>query len=229
MKTLPASLPDEYQWLDGGQGYVVCAFYTPDYLSHVLELKHSLEKLGINHFFQRYDPRASWEAATRLKPTFIAECLSRLQTHILYVDADAVVRQPLQLLDSVTTDVALWLQPIRKRGRQHVRVAPGTVYVRNTPGGRRFVDAWKDGERDCGPLALDGEMLQMAMGRLPGLTLTILPATYAKVSGEDPSQHVIEHLHVSRGKFKWRPALRRAVIIGFVVMLAASAYFLLAV
>lgn len=232
MTALPAPLPEEYQWLDGGQGYVVCAFYTPDYLPHVIELKRSLEQFQINHFLKRYPGGSSWEAGTRLKPVFIAECLSKLNTNILYVDADAIVRQPLSLLDTVATDVALWLQPVRKRGREHVRVAPGTVFVRNTNGGRRFAEAWKDGGKDCGPLSLDGEMLQMAMGRLPGLTLTLLPATYAKVPDGDASQHVIQHLHVSRGKFKWRPALRRvrriALIVGFLGVLAVTAYSFLA-
>ncbi len=82
-------LPDEYSWLEGGQNYVVCVFYTEDYLQYVLDLKRSLERNSVNHFLKLYEKRDSWEATTRIKPHFLLECLSRFpQLGVLYVDAD---------------------------------------------------------------------------------------------------------------------------------------------
>ena len=144
------NLPDEYSWLGGGQSYVVCAFYTPDYLAHALELRQSLESFGISHFLKRYERSAGWEAATRIKPSFIEYCLARLQPrHVLYIDADAAVRQPLSFLDEITTDVALSFEfKAREKEQPRLRIVPGTIYVRNTPGGRRFAEAWREAEKN---------------------------------------------------------------------------------
>ena len=66
-------LPEDYAWLEGGQRYVVCAFYTPNYLDQIQTLKASLEALGLNHYFKRYEPRGGWEANTRIKAEFVYE------------------------------------------------------------------------------------------------------------------------------------------------------------
>jgi hypothetical protein len=222
-------LPSEYLSLAGGQSYVVCAFYTPDYLRHVLVLKRSLENLGINHFFKCYDRAANWEATTRIKPAFIEECLARLAPrHVLYLDADAAVRQAPLFLDGVTTDVAVSTKPRKKRDSWHVRINPNTVYVRNTPGGRRFVQAWQQAERQCGAVAIDGDMLQIAVGNSPGLTFTVLPGVEGK-TGSEQSDVVFEQFHVSRGRFKWRGVLRKtrrvAMVAGLAALLASGWYF----
>jgi hypothetical protein len=224
-------LPWEYLSLAGGQSYVVCAFYTPDYLCHVLVLKRSLENLGINHFFKRYERAANWEATTRIKPAFIEECLAKLAPrHVLYLDADAAVRQAPLFLDGVATDVAISAKPRKKRDSWHVRINPNTVYVRNTPGGRQFVQAWQQAERQCGAVAIDGDMLQIAVGNSPGLTLTILPGVEGK-TGNEEAEVVFEQFHVSRGRFKWRRVLRKtrriATIAGLAALVASGWYFLL--
>jgi hypothetical protein len=223
-------LPPEYLWLEGRQPYVVCAFYTPDYLRHVLALKRSLETLGVNHFFKCYEPAASWEATTRIKPRFIEECLTRLETkHVLYIDADAVLRETPAFLDEVATDVALWPKARKKRGSWRVRVTANTIYVRNTPGGRRFVRAWREAEQVCGVLAVDGDMLQVAV-TAPGVTFTVLPSLEPKI-GDGRSGPFVEQFHVSQDTFKWRRAFRRArriaAIAGLAVFLASGFYLLL--
>ena len=220
-------LAHEHAWLDGAQGYVVCAFYTPDYLPHVLALKHSLEILGINHFLKRYEPTASWEAATRIKPRFIEYCLARFHPrHILYVDADAAVRQPPTLLDAITTDIAICVKPIRRQ----LRVGVGTVYVRNTPAGRRFVEAWRKAEKDCDDFAMDSEMVHVAINRSPGLSLTVLPDAYRAVGDDTSVETVIQHFRISRHRFKWRKSrkkVRRIVVISALAAIGACGFYFL--
>jgi hypothetical protein len=216
-------LPPEYLWLEGGQQYVVCAFYTSDYLRHVLVLKQSLESLGINHFLKCYERAATWEATTRIKPRFIEECLARFKPkHVLYIDADASVRQAPSFLDDVTTDVAVWLKARDKRGR-HLRIGAGTVYVRNTLGGQGFVRAWREAERECNRLAVDGDTLQIALGNLSGITLTLFPRQGSKHGDGERPEAVFEQYHVSRERFKLRRALRSARRIATIVGLAAVA------
>jgi hypothetical protein len=226
------AFPAEYLWLEGGQEYVVCAFYTPEYFPHLLGLKRSLEELGVNHFFKRYERAASWEAATRIKPAFLQECLAKVAPrHILYIDADAAVRKVPSFLDDITTDIALSPKPRKKHGIWHVRVNSNTVYIRNTPGGQHFLQVWKEAEKHCGALEVDGDMLQIAFGKLPGLTMTLLPALGSKV-GEAEGEPAFEQFHVSRGGFKWsrllQRARKRALVAGGVLLIASIAYVLLA-
>ena len=226
------ALSDEYAWLDGGQDFVVCAYYTPNYKAYALELRHSLEVLGISHFLKGYRSANSWEAATRLKPTFIAECLVKFEPlHILYVDADALVLHPLGLLDKISTDVALSFEAEGKhKKRPQLRAVPGTIYVRNTPGGWRFVEAWRNAERELGAWATDSVMLRIAIARLQGLTITNLPRTYAK--GDPSSEQVIQHLRASRLNFSrnrrrnYRKRRQLALIAVTLAVLASGAAYL---
>lgn len=230
MKDVAAQvLTDEHAWLEGGQEYVVCAFYTPDYLDHVLQLKRSLEVLSINHFLKRYEATESWEIATRIKSAFVEHCLATLQPrHVLYVDADAAVHQSPRLLDAITTDLAVKVELIDNR---RVRVVPGTLYVRNTPAAQRFVAAWRAAGVSCAALATDGDLLHRALDRTEGLTLTLLPETYAIVTGESSVAPVIEHFRVSRELVKLRRTkrrMRRALAVASVFLSVTAAWFVAA-
>jgi hypothetical protein len=213
-----AELPDEYLWLEGGQPYVACAFYTPNYLEQVLSLKASLEKLGINHYFKRYERGPTWEATTRLKPVFVHHALERFpDKDVLYLDADAVVRRPLTLFDDVTTDMAILFHHVRAGGTNYLRISAGTVFVRNTEGGRRFATLWKDAEGQCGPLTLDEDMIYMAFTDMAGVSITVLPPAYVKIFDKPGEQPVIEHFQASRTQFKWRRLIRKARRVGLIV------------
>jgi hypothetical protein len=199
----------EYCWLDGGQDYVVCAFYTPDYAAHATQLRHSLEALGINHFLKLYESAGSWEANTRIKPRFIAHCLAQLQPkHVLCVDADAVVRQPLQLLDEITTDIAICIKSVQ----QYLYVNVGTIYVRNTTGGRRFVEEWVKAGKKAGRFTVDSQLLHRVFGNSPGFSLTILPSSYRTISDAAPVGTVIQHFQVSRHRMGRLASLMRKAL-----------------
>lgn len=227
---LPAALPEEYAWLEGGQSYVACAFYTPNYLPQILSLKRSLEAHGISHYFKRYDRLSTWEETTRLKPVFVDYCLGKFPAKdILYLDADAVVRKPLDFFNDVTADVSLLISP-RKQGNLHfLRISAGTVFVRNTEGGRRFASLWKGAESQCGRLTLDEDMVYMAFEKLAGVSIAVLPPTYYKIFDRPGTDPVIEHFQASRGQFKWRRVIRKARRVAraaAVVMALAATWYL---
>lgn len=213
-----AELPEEYSWLEGNQGYVVCAFYTPNYLAQVSSLKRSLEALGISHFLKRYERLGSWEATTRLKPAFLGYCLNKFKgKDVLYLDADAVVRRPVSFFDNVKTDLCLLFHPTRVGKKHCLRIAAGTVFCRNTPGGRRFAELWKAQEAKSKPLTVDEDMIYMAFSELKGISITVLPPEYSKIFDSPGTDPVIEHFQASRHQFKWSRFLRRLRQIGMVV------------
>jgi hypothetical protein len=216
-------LAEETLSLNGGQRYVVCAFYTPNYLEQVLSLKASLDALGLNYFLKRYERAATWEATTRIKPVFVDHCMTRFPQHdVLYLDADAVVRKVPTFFDTVTSDVCLLFNAVKPAKTHFIRIAAGTLLVRNTEGGRRFARAWKAEEANATMLSLDEDLIYMAMPKLEGVSFTALPQTYTKIFDKPGADPVIEHFQASRTQFKWRRVIRKARRIGVAVGIIAA-------
>ena len=164
-----AMLPEEVLWLEGGQRYCVCAFYTANYLPQIMSLKASVEALGLNHYFKRYEARGGWEANTRIKAEFVAHALQRLPKHdVVYLDADAVVRAPLSLFDEPHADVIMLFDHRRIRKLNVLRIAAGTLLVRNSDGGRSFAILWAAEAARAGPLDLDEDLIYRMFPKLEG-------------------------------------------------------------
>ncbi|MCV0371166.1 hypothetical protein [Filomicrobium sp.] len=220
-----ATLPTEVTSLRGGQRYVVCAFYTPSYLENVLRLKASLDTLGLNYHLKCVEYKGSWEATTRVKPSFVVECLNKFPEHdVLYLDADAVVNDKPAFFDTVTTDVALLFAPTKRGRKPLLSIAAGTLYIRNTLGGRKFAEHWRDQEKRTGLLTLDEDMIYMAFPNFEGITFTALPRAYSKIFDSEGPNAVIEHFQASRAQFKLSRLLRkgqRAVVVASAVLVLA--------
>lgn len=220
MSARQQSASRETQWLGGGQRYVVCAFYTPSYADKVARLEASLQRLGINHHLRMVDRRSTWEATTRLKAAFVGDCLDRFPDRdILYLDADAIVRQEPTFVETVESDVAVLFTPVARDGKRALSIAAGTLLVRNTPGGRRFAEAWRRAEPKVGALGLDEDMIYAAFAELDDVSFAALPRSYSKVFDSVGPEPVIEHFQASRhqlriGKYLLRG--RRALSIGAV-------------
>jgi hypothetical protein len=221
-----AALPTEVTYLQGGQRYVVCAFYTPNYLDKVLNLKASLDALGLNYHLKCVPRKGSWEANTRLKPVFIADSLAKFPDYdVLYLDADAIVNKQPIFFDSVESDVAMLFAPVVRDRKHLLSIAAGTLYIRNTPGGRRFAGNWRDQEKRANVLSLDEDMIYMAFPSFEGISFTALPRAYSKIFDSDGPEPVIEHFQASRGQFKLSRLLRkgrRAIIIAAAITALAA-------
>lgn len=220
-------LGEEYAWLEGGQSYVACAFYTPNYLPQLLSLKASLEAHGINHYFKRYQRAATWEATTRIKAQFVKHCLERFPGRdVLYVDADAIVRCRPEFVETVTTDVSLLFHPIQTRRHPMMRISLGTFFIRNTPGGRKFADLWAAQEQHAKLTTCDDDMIIGVFDQLTGVTLTVLPKAYYKVFDQPGEEPVFEHFQASRGEVKIRDTVRKTLQKGGWTIAALAAAFL---
>jgi hypothetical protein len=202
----------EHAWLEGGQSYVACAFYTPNYLPQLLSLKASLEAFGINHYFKLYDRAATWEATTRIKAQFVKHCLEKFPGRdVLYVDADAVLRQQPTFIDTIKTDMGLLFHPVKARRHPMMRISLGTFFIRNTEGGRKFATLWAGQESKAQLTTCDDDMIIAVFDQLTNVSITVLPRTYYKVfdqPGEDP---VFEHFQASRGEVKIRNTVRKTL------------------
>jgi hypothetical protein len=227
-------LPEEYSWTGQDRSYVVCAFYTPNYLPQATSLITSLEAQGLSYFIKRVEHQGTWEATTRLKPTILVRCLELFpDKDALYLDADAVVRQPLTFLDTLREDVGILFHPTDKPGKWYLRLSAGTIFVRNTAGGRKFARLWADAGALAKPHTTDEDMIYMALRHCDGLSLRMLPQGCYKVFDKDNGvEPVIEHFQASRSQnnVKWVKQNQRNMRIlqigGGLVALAGLAWLL---
>jgi len=139
------------------------------------------------------------------------------------------VRRPLVFFDDVKTDMSILFHHVKAGGNNYLRISAGTVFIRNTKGGRKFAQLWKDAERHCGPLTLDEDMIYIAFQDMAGVSITVLPASYVKIYDKPGEQPVIEHFQASRSQFKWRRLIRkarRAGLIAGAILLALTVWWL---
>ena len=95
--------------VNDNHSFIVCCFYTASYQEHAMRLKSSLDQFKISYYFSEVEDAGYWEANTRLKPHFVLDCLNKFpDKDILYLDADAVVKKPIDYFNRVTADVAFY-------------------------------------------------------------------------------------------------------------------------
>ena len=228
-----ASTPLFFEKINAPDSFIVCCFYTDSYRSHALNLKESLDKFNLNYYFKEVEDAGYWEANTRIKPHFILECLKKFPNkNILYLDADALVKKPLDYFNTIDADVALY-KAKGLPGMSHNYLA-GTMFFSNTANTMALVEQWITEQVDGKQTQVDQDSLDVAMEKL-GDTLTVeaLNPGYIKIFDKDYDGDIyIEQYQASRGHTKLkRQKIRQrnkiAIIIALIII-ALVAYSILA-
>lgn len=181
---------------------IVASFFTDRfYLREAFELVRTLQTHGLEYVVEQVPNRGGWYENTNFKPTFLHKLHQEFPGRaLLWLDADARVRQHPDLLTAHTANIAyhtLMGQP-----------ASGTVYMRPGPQRGLILSAW---EKVCEerPRATDQVCMKIAHERV-GVEHVELPESYCWVfdfneRGEycaHPSPNwiypVIEHTQASR-------------------------------
>lgn len=228
-----ASTPLFFEKINAPDSFIVCCFYTDSYRSHALNLKESLDKFNLNYYFKEVEDAGYWEANTRIKPHFILECLKKFPNkNILYLDADALVKKPLDYFNTIDADVAFY-KTKGLPGMSHDYLA-STMFFSNTANTINLVEQWITEQVDGKQTQVDQDSLDVAMEKL-GDTLTVeaLNPSYIKIFDKDYDGDIyIEQYQASRGHTKLkRQKIRqrnRIAIITALIIIALVAYGLLA-
>ena len=227
MTTLPSS---SFLSIDASDSFLVCCFYTDSYRDHALSLKQSLDNFNLNYYFKEVEDAGYWEANTRIKPHFILECLQQFpEKDVLYLDADALVKKPLDHFNHITADVAFY-KTKGMPGMSHDYLA-STMFFKNTPNTIKLVQQWIAEQVNGKRTQVDQDSLDMAMEKL-GNTLTVEPLNpgYIKIFDKDYNGEVyIEQYQASRGhtKLKRKNIRTRNRIIGVGVLVVIVIIILL--
>lgn len=181
--------------------FVVAAFYTVNtpYEKEVENLIASCDEHNIDYYVQGYESRGQWVKNAAIKPEFLLDVLDLFpEKDIVYLDADAVIRQYPKLFDEMREDVGVHY-------RKGTELLSGTIFLRNNVRSRNLLKHWIHYQRE-NSTTWDQKILQKVI-RLcettgTGLRVLDLPSTYCQIydtmAGPQP---VIEHMQASR-RFK---------------------------
>lgn len=200
---ISASSPLCFENISASDSFIVCCFYTDSYRSHALNLKQSLDKFNLNYYFKEVEDAGYWEANTRIKPHFILECLKKFPNkNILYLDADALVKKPLDYFNTINADVAFY-KTKGMPGMSHDYLA-STMFFSNTANTRTLVEQWITEQVDGKQTQVDQDSLDSAMQKLSDtLTVEALNPGYIKIFDKDYEGDIyIEQYQASRGHTK---------------------------
>ncbi len=176
------------------------SFYTPDYRESANKLIHSLAEFNVSFDIQPVEDKGSWQLNCEHKPVFIKEMVEKYfgDNKIVWIDADAIVRQQPDLFSEIEEDMAFcWY---RKKNSKALELLSGTMMFRANNKCLLVLDAWIESckvTNDIEQRALQNIIHDM------DITTYNLPYSYVRIydlleEGNEYVKPVIEHFQASR-------------------------------
>lgn len=221
-----ATNPLFFENISSQDSFIICCFYTENYRDHALSLKQSLDNFCLNYYFKQVDDAGYWEANTRIKPHFILECLQQFPNkNVLYLDADALVKKPLDYFNHIDADVAFY-KTKGMAGMSHDYLA-STMFFKNTENTVNLVKQWIVEQVDGKRTQVDQDSLDAAMEKFEGkLSVEPLNPGYIKIFDKDYEGDVyIEQYQASRGHTKLKRQMirkRNKIIIVSIILIIVT-------
>ncbi len=184
---------------------LIVSFYTRNtpYEAEAARLRASCEALNLPHHIVPVDPTGSWERNCALKASIIHDAWRTAQAPVLWVDADATVNRPPNLLTHLAAltphpaDFALFLYDAW-------RTLSGTLWFSHTDHAGELLDRWQHA-CTARPGVWDQLLLDLAWEETTlatRLATAWLPARYCRIAGLDTDADldsaVIAHGQASR-------------------------------
>ncbi|MBA4132530.1 MAG: hypothetical protein C0519_14040 [Hyphomicrobium sp.] len=194
------------------KSFIVCGWYTPDYACWWDKLRPTLKAVGAPHDFVEVTKAAGgWERNTMRKPAQIAAAFDRHpEKTVIFIDVDCTVLSPLDELAGISGDIGVYIRTrFRSNGEPKLGPRSGTMVFQPTIGARRFVEAWIAEGRNAAKYGVDQDSLAVALGRVPGLSVTTLGVEWCAVPADNCDSPKILHDSASRDSKTGR--LARAV------------------
>lgn len=172
---------------------IVVSYFTPRYAEDAKGLVRTLDDFNLRHDIHAVDDLGGWQRNTQYKAAFMRRMLDEHSDEdVLWLDADARVRQRPVLFDVLGTDIAVHYRD----GRE---LLSGTLWMRPNETTRALCDLWiQRCSENSGEW--DQRALQWAIEQSPELRVHRLPPTYTMIF--DTMAHhgppVIEHMQASR-------------------------------
>jgi hypothetical protein len=120
---------------------LIVSFYTRDYLEHAHRLSRSCRDFGYRYWIEAFSDTGSWVRNCARKGDLVWRALASTNEPVLWLDADAEIKRPLDLFDGLDTDFAVYRA--EHAGPKH-RFRSGTVWINSTRGGYSLAGDWAE-------------------------------------------------------------------------------------
>jgi len=178
---------------------IYVSFYTPNgYEKVVTKLRDDIWRFTLRSNIDKVNDQGSWVKNTQYKPIYLKQMLDKYPGNpIVWVDADARIRQHPALFDNFKADIGIHYRTKGKRGPCVKELLSGTIYLANNKKTRKLLDMWI-AENNKYPDKWDQRTLSTVIGGWDGVVQEI-PSTYCQIfdSMKGPGV-VIEHFQASR-------------------------------
>jgi len=164
------------------------------YVKEVEKLQVSCDALGYTLEIRQYPDRGNWTANTCIKATALREALAEYKCDILYVDADAVIKEPVDSMWDKEFDIAVHYL-------ERMTLLSGTIFLRNNARTRILLLAWEAACLREGYTQPDQGVLQRIIqeeGTDLGIRLLNIDYKYTKIFDLGDTKPAIEHHQLSR-------------------------------
>ena len=170
------------------------AFHTDDdiYNECITNLRDSLHKFNILHSIKTIPKLETWNKTLLSLHPLILEAFDLYKENLVYLDADAIIRQYPILFDTIDCDVAVHYKDDRE-------LLAGTTYLKNCAKTKQLVKEWmanslKDPRHLAAQTGLDTAIKE------GDYNVYRLPAPYTLIfdSMKHQGPPVIEHFQASR-------------------------------
>ena len=189
-------IPPPLETLDPVDEFLTVAFYTLDspYEVEIGELRRTCKEHGLELLTKGYEVRGTWVQNAGIKPEFLLSVLEEYKCDILYVDADARIRQKPDF-SFVDGDIAVHY----RRGKE---LLSGTIFLRYTECTLLALREWVCMQQKT-PGEWDQRVFQSVLAALTGkgmVKVTNLPPQYTQIFDRmaHNGEPVIEHMQASR-------------------------------
>ena len=145
--------------------FTIISCYTDTYTTDAELLKKSLKQFNLNNTqIEKYNNkgkntelnRQNWKANLKQKPIFIKQKLEELKSPVVWTDADSILLQYPELLNTLDCDIAIW--------RPWCGIETGgTMYFNYSDGAFAILNDWINTYRDT---ATDGRNLTRTLRKL---------------------------------------------------------------
>lgn len=180
-----------------GELPIIVSYYTVStpYEAMAGRLLDSCERHGLEHYIMALPSLGSWEANNAAKASVCQIAWQQLGQPILWVDADAIMHRPPELLRGATADFGVH----KWKGRYF---AGGTLFFNQTSMAERLLDGWVTRCADVS--LLDQVHLELEWNALVQghpIETVWLPRAYCQIfdaTREGDASPVVEHFQASR-------------------------------
>lgn len=137
--------------------FTIINCYTDEYKKDAELLEKSLKKFNLNYsHIHQYEDQGDWKTNLKYKPVFIKQKLEELKSPVVWTDADSILLQYPEFLNTLDCDVAIW------RDWKN-RISSGTIYFNYSEGALSVLSEWIDNYDNS---KNDGDNLKQTLRRI---------------------------------------------------------------